>query len=99
MSETTNTQQQPEVQENVQESVQENVQTFNPFSDNSWSEQRPDLSQPEQTTEQPEQATTTSSPDTQEYEEEIVDADEWLKREFNWESADAAKAEIGRAHV
>ena len=94
MSETTNTQQQPEVQENVQESVQENVQTFNPFSDNSWSEQRPDLSQPEQTTEQPEQATTTSSPDTQEYEEEIVDADEWLKREFNWESADAAKAEI-----
>jgi hypothetical protein len=95
MSETTNTQQQPEVQENVQESVQENVQTFNPFSDNSWSEQRPDLSQSEQTTEQqPEQATTTSSPDTQEYEEEIVDADEWLKREFNWESADAAKAEI-----
>lgn len=94
MSETTNTQQ-PEVQENVQESVQENVQTFNPFSDNSWSEQRPDFSQPEQTTEQqPEQATTTSSPDTQEYEEEIVDADEWLKREFNWESADAAKAEI-----
>lgn len=93
MSETTTTNQQ--VQENVQESVQENVQTFNPFSDNSWSEQRPNLSQPEQTTEQqPEQATTTSSPDTQEYEEEIVDADEWLKREFNWESADAAKAEI-----
>ena len=93
MSETTNTQQQPEVQENVQESVQENVQTFNPFSDNSWSEQRPDSTQT--TEQQPEQATTTSSPDTQEeYEEEIVDADEWLKREFNWESADAAKAEI-----
>ena len=93
MSETTTTNQQ--VQENVQESAQVNQQTFNPFSDNSWSEQRPDLSQPEQTTEQqPEQATTTSSPDTQEYEEEIVDADEWLKREFNWESADAAKAEI-----
>jgi hypothetical protein len=80
-------------QENVQESVQENVQTFNPFSDNAWSE-TPDFTN--NVTQQQEETTTiTTSPDTQEeYEEEIVDADEWLKTEFGWESADAAKAEI-----
>ena len=38
--------------------------------------------------------TTTSSPDTQEDEEEIVDADEWLKGQFGWDNADAAKVEI-----
>ena len=81
-------------QENVQESVQENVQTFNPFSDSAWSE-TPDLAN-NVTQQHPDQeATTTSSPDTQEeYEEEIVDADEWLKTQFGWENADAAKAEI-----
>lgn len=81
-------------QENVQESVQENVQTFNPFSDSAWSE-TPDLAN-NVTQQQPDQeATTTSSPDTQEeYEEEIVDADEWLKTQFGWDNADAAKAEI-----
>lgn len=82
-------------QENVQESVQENVQTFNPFSDSAWSE-TPDLAN--NVTQQPDQqATTTSSPDTQEeYEEEIVDADEWLKTQFGWDNADAAKEEIER---
>lgn len=83
-------------QENVQESVQENVQTFNPFSDSAWSE-TPDLAN-NVTQQQPDQeATTTSSPDTQEeYEEEIVDADEWLKTQFGWDNADAAKEEIER---
>lgn len=81
-------------QENVQDSVQENVQSFNPFSDSAWSE-TPDLAN-NVTQQQPnQQAATTSSPDTQEeYEEEIVDADEWLKGQFGWENADAAKAEI-----
>lgn len=81
-------------QENVQDSVQENVQSFNPFSDSAWSE-TPDLAN-NVTQQQPDQqAATTSSPDTQEeYEEEIVDADEWLKGQFGWENADAAKAEI-----
>lgn len=79
-------------QENVQESVQENVQAFNPFSDSAWSE-TPDLAN--NVTQQQPEATTASSPDTQEeYEEEIVDADEWLKTQFGWENADAAKAEI-----
>lgn len=78
-------------QENVQESVQENVQAFNPFSDSAWSE-TPDF---ENNVRQPEEQATTTSPDTQEeYEEEVVDADEWLKTQFGWENADAAKAEI-----
>ena len=85
MSENNNNQEQ--VQENVQESVQENVQqqSFNPFSDSSWSAM-PDF------TNNPAPA---SSPDTQEeYEEEIVDADEWLKGQFGWDNADAAREEI-----
>lgn len=91
MSETTNTQ----VQENVQESVQEPVQqapAFNPFADSSWAE-TPDFANnpaPESTQE----SAATSSPDTQEEEEEIVDADEWLKNQFGWDNADAAKTEI-----
>jgi len=93
MSETTNTQTQENVQESVQDPVQQPAASFNPFSDDSWS------TAPVTQTENPaapaegnEPAAATSSPDTEE--EEIVDADEWLKREFNWESADAAKAEI-----
>ena len=92
MSEQTTTTQQ-EVQENVQESVQQPVQEFNPFSDNSWSESKPDFTQAGE--QQAPEQTATTSPDTQEeYEEEIVDADEWLKTQFGWENADTAKAEI-----
>lgn len=94
MSETT-TNVQESVQENVQndvqnaqESAQSNVQ-FNPFSDNSWTDSP--LQQQNPAAVEP---TTTSSPDTQEDEEEIVDADEWLKGQFGWDNADAAKAEI-----
>lgn len=90
MSETTTKPQetaQVDVQ-NEQESAQQSVQ-FNPFSDNSWSDS------PLQRQES-EQSIITSSPATQEVEEEeeIVDANEWLKGEFGWENADAAKAEI-----
>jgi len=89
MSENNNNQEQ--VQENVQESVQENVQqqpSFNPFSDSAWS------ATPDFTNAASEQSAT-SSPDTQEeYEEEIVDADEWLKTQFGWDNAEAAKAEL-----
>lgn len=90
MSETTTKPQetaQVDVQ-NEQEAAQQSVQ-FNPFSDNSWSDS------PLQRQES-EQSTITSSPATQEVEEEeeIVDANEWLKGEFGWENADAAKAEI-----
>jgi len=93
MSETTNTQTQENVQESVQESVQQPATSFNPFSDNNWSTAPVAPTDNNPITEQGnEPAAATSSPDTQE--EEIVDADEWLKREFNWESADAAKAEL-----
>jgi hypothetical protein len=89
MSENNNNQEQ--VQENVQESVQENVQqqpSFNPFSDSAWSA-TPDFTNPAS------EQSATSSPDTQEeYEEEIVDADEWLKTQFGWDNAEAAKAEL-----
>jgi hypothetical protein len=95
MSETTNNVQES-VQENVQndvqnaqESAQPNVQ-FNPFSDNAWTDNP--LQQQNPTESEP---TTASSPDTQEeYEEEIVDADEWLKGQFGWDNAEAAKTEI-----
>ena len=50
-------------QENVQDSVQENVQAFNPFSDSAWSE-TPDLAN--NVTQQQPEATTASSPNTQE---------------------------------
>lgn len=81
-------------QENVQESVQQNVQTFNPFSDSSWSP-TPDFANNPAPEQVQQQEGATSSPDTQEeYEEEIVDADEWLKTQFGWENADTAKAEI-----
>lgn len=93
MSETQNNTQE-QVQESVQNPVQENAQSnvqFNPFSDNAWSDNP--LQQQESAT-QAEQ-TPASSPNTQEeYEEEIVDADEWLKGQFGWESAEAAKTEI-----
>jgi hypothetical protein len=92
MSETTNTQTQENVQESVQESVQQPATSFNPFSDNSWSTapvtQTDNNPVPEQGNEP---AAATSSPDT---EEEIVDADEWLKTQFGWDNADSAKAEI-----
>ena len=92
MSETQNNTQE-QVQESVQNPVQENAQQnvqFNPFSDNAWS----DSPLQQQETTQTETAPA-SSPDTQEeYEEEIVDADEWLKGQFGWDNADAAKAEI-----
>lgn len=92
MSENNNNQEQ--VQENVQNAAQENVQqqSFNPFSDSAWSA-TPDFTN----SPTPEQNTTTSSPDTQEeYEEEIVDADEWLKGQFGWDNAEVAREEIER---
>lgn len=96
MSETTNTQSQESVQESVQENVQQQAAP-NPFLESSWAS-TPDFA----TNPTPEPATqgnaaegqpsTTSSPDTQE--EEIVDADEWLKSQFGWDNAEAAKTEI-----
>lgn len=90
MSETQTTNAQEAAQSNVQnsqETAQSNVQLVNPFADSAWGNApvQPQVTPAAETT-------TTTSPNTEE--EEIVDANDWLKREFNWESTDAAKAEI-----
>lgn len=93
MSETTtNSQENAQVDvQNVQETAQSNVQ-FNPFADNSWSESPIKQQQVNETADAANESSTTNSQDQEE--EEIVDSNEWLKREFNWDSAESAKAEI-----
>jgi hypothetical protein len=71
-------------QEQQQDQVQQPAELPNPFLESSWS----DPSLPDQGVSQAPQQ------QEEEYEEEIVDADEWLKGQFGWENADAAKAEI-----
>lgn len=59
----------------------------NPFLETSWADSSGAASVGQSESQAPQQQ--------EEYEEEeIVDADEWLKREFNWENTDAAKTEI-----
>jgi len=72
-----------------------------PFAGNAWSETVPEpLKTAEASTDPPAAAPTpaasvspTITP-TATGEEEILDTKEWLKREFNWESEEAAKTEI-----
>jgi len=85
MSENNNTPEQ--VQENVQDSVQQ--QSFNPFSDSSWS------AAPESSP-APSQGAASSQNTQDEYEEEIIDADEWLKNQFGWENEESAREEISQ---
>jgi len=85
MSENNNTPEQ--VQENVQDSVQQ--QSFNPFSDSSWS------AAPESNP-APSQGAASSQNTQDEYEEEIIDADEWLKNQFGWENEESAREEINQ---
>jgi len=92
MSETTQNLQQ-ESSEQVQQpsSEQNQQQAFNPFSDSSWVTPSEDGNinfASDVTSSQ--QSTSTED----EYEEEIVEPSEWLKREFDWESVDAAKQEL-----
>lgn len=75
----------PQEQQNEQvEQQQAQPELPNPFLESSWAN-TPDLSA---------RGDAQSAPPQPQDEEEIVDANEWLKREFNWESAEAAKAEI-----
>lgn len=92
MSETTQNLQQ-ELSEQVQQpsAEQNQQQAFNPFSDSSWVTPSEDGNinfASDATSSQ--QSTSTED----EYEEEIVEPSEWLKREFDWESVDAAKQEL-----
>ena len=76
----------PLEQQEVAQQEQPQVSLPNPFLETSWADTA-EASPIEQSESQAPQQ-------QEEYEEEIVDADEWIKREFNWESADAAKTEI-----
>lgn len=88
MSETT--QQQETVEQSQQPTTEQ--QAFNPFSDSSWSSAPPSFdNQNTPSSTLPEQTASTS---TEQEEEEVLDSGEWLKREFNWESVDAAKQEL-----
>lgn len=82
MSETTNqVPQQSEEQQQVEQKPE--AQLPNPFVESSWA-----------TPEQIANPSATTSPSQTEDEEEILDPNEWLKREFSWESTEQAKAEI-----
>lgn len=76
--------------DNSSQVAEQQVQAPNPFLESSWANTPLEGQQPS--------ADTDSSPAQQPSksvdEEEILDSNEWLKREFNWESAEAAKAEI-----
>lgn len=85
MSETTTEiQQGAEEQQPVQQSQE--AQLPNPFLESSWAN-------PQDLSEQGSAASTSQS-SYQEEEEEILDPNEWLKREFAWESTEQAKAEL-----
>ena len=80
-------------QNNVQGNGQEGV---NPFGTTSWSEQLPTQPETKEETggQPPATATTTPAAATEKENEEILGVNEWLKREYGWETEEAAKAEI-----
>ena len=88
MSETATT---TEVQQQEQpQAEQQQTAAFNPFSESSWTENN--QANPSQVDAQPSIPEQTNN--QQEDEEEIVDADAWLKNTFGWENTESAKAEL-----
>lgn len=85
MSETTQTPQGAEEQQPVQQSQE--AQLPNPFLESSWASNQ-DFSGLGNV------ASTSLQQSNQEEEEEILDSNEWLKREFSWENTEQAKAEL-----
>lgn len=86
MSETTNQiQQGAEEQQPVQQNQE--AQLPNPFLESSWASTQ-DLSSTDNS------ISTSFQQQSQQDEEEILDPDEWLKREFSWENTEQAKAEL-----
>lgn len=84
MSETTNqVQQGAEEQQSAQQTPE--AQLPNPFLESSWAN-------PQDISEEGSSASTSQS--SYQEEEEILDPNEWLKREFSWESTEQAKAEL-----
>lgn len=83
MSETTNQiSQQPEEQQPVEQ--KQEAQLPNPFLESSWATPQ-EIAEP---------STSNSQTSSYDEEEEILDPNEWLKREFQWESTEQAKAEL-----
>jgi hypothetical protein len=74
-----------------QQSAEQNIQPPNPFLESSWIDSTGN--QPQQIND-PLSFPQQKQQPTAEKEEEILDSNEWLKREFNWESTEAARAEI-----
>lgn len=85
MSETT---QQQETVEQSQQAAPEQP-SFNPFSDSSWA-----AAPTESDNQVSVNNSIESSASASQEEEEILEPSEWLKREFSWESVDAAKQEL-----
>ena len=85
MSETT---QQQETVEQSQQAAPEQP-SFNPFSDSSWA-----AAPTESDNQVSINNSIESSASASQEEEEILEPSEWLKREFSWESVDAAKQEL-----
>lgn len=84
MSETTNqVQQGAEEQQSAQQTPE--AQLPNPFLESSWAN-------PQDISEEGSAASTSQS--SYQEEEEILDPNEWLKREFSWENTEQAKAEL-----
>ncbi len=86
MSETTN----QASQETIEQSQPQ--QSFNPFDDSSWSSSPVAPSEPTASVQDVSGGAAAST--SQETEEEVLDSNEWLKREFSWDSVDAAKQEL-----
>jgi hypothetical protein len=90
MSETTQTTQET-VEQNQQSAAPQ--QSFNPFDDSSWSSNP--VAQGEPVSDSSNVASdSTAYSSQQQNDEEVLDSNEWLKREFSWDSVDAAKQEI-----
>lgn len=93
MSETTTTQDVQQEQPLQTTEQQPSAPAFDPFADNSWAENKPSFDESQVRVQGQEQESSVSDTNNNE-EEEIVDADEWLKNNFGWENAESAKTEL-----
>lgn len=88
------------VNEQVQQTTEVKATSFNPFQENSWSDKSPSstLEQPQKEEVKDAVTSTTNevvaSPSAQTIDEEIVDANEYLKNNLGFDSWDVAKKEV-----
>lgn len=65
----------------------------NPFDETSWAE-TPAVETPQETVEAPKETSQAPVSETKPEEEITLDPNEWLKKEFGWDTAEIAKAEL-----